>query len=291
MDKAHEKRVIDGLKKVGVTRYGLAKMESQSVPAIILPDEHIGGAVYGRSKEGSIMLIATDKRLIYLDRKPFFKTMDELTYDVVSGVRVERSGLFSSVVLHTKVTDYSLRFVNNKCVKIFAKYIESRRLLAGKYNQATGRYTQEDLPTTTKFDSNNDAINFLKGHNLATFSSVDKNGIVHGAIVYYMVDENYFIYILTKSSTTKGRNIFANSQVALTIHETGTQQTLQLQGTGNVETDTPTKKTVFDFVVKQRLYRDKKLLPPIAKIDAGSYMVIKISPTNLKYNDYSKISD
>lgn len=289
MDKSHIKRIMIELKIAGVTRYGLSKMESQALPAIIHGDEHIGGVVYGKSKVGSVMLIATDKRLIYLDRKPFFNTMDELTYDVVSGVRVDHAGVFSSVVLHTKVADYTLRFVNRKCVKIFANYIESRRLEAGKYNQATGRYEQSVKPSQNTVVGSAGAIKFLKEHSLATFSSVDKNGNVYGAVVYYMVDENFFIYILTKSSTTKGRNVFANSQVALTIHETGTQETLQLQGTAEVETDTQTKQTVFDYVVKQRVYRDKKLLPPITKIDAGSYMVIKISPTNLKYNDYSKL--
>ncbi len=291
MNKSHIDRIKNELKKVGITQYGLSKMESQSLPTIIHEDEHIGGVVYGKSKVGSVMLVATDRRLIYLDRKPFFNTMDELTYDVVSGVKVNHVGVFSSVVLHTKVADFSLRFVNKKCVNIFAKYIESRRLEAGKYNQVTGRYEQTEKPPQTIVEQDGKAINFLKEHNLATFSSVDKNGSVHGAIVYYMVDENLFIYILTKSSTSKGRNIFANPQVALTIHETGTQQTLQIQGTAVVETNMQIKQTVFDFVVKLRVYRDKKLLPPITKIDAGSFMIIKISATNLKFNDYSELSN
>ena len=291
MDKKHKERVISELKVAGITRYGLAKMESKSLPAIIHPEEHIGGVVYGQSSAGSVMLIATDRRIIYLDRKPFFRSMDELTYDVVSGIKVDRSGLFSSIVLHTRVKDFELRFVNPKCVRIFSKYIESSRLEGGKFNQSTSRYEPSTTENPKISDNNTQAANFLREHNLATFSSVDKNGDVSGAIVYYMVDDGLFVYILTKSSTDKGRNIFAHPQIALTVHETGTLQTLQMQGTATVETNSQIRQSVFDFVVKLRVYRDKKHLPPITKIDAGSYMVIKINPTKMDFNDYSKLPD
>lgn len=72
--KLHRQRVISELKNAGMTTYGTMKMETEKLPSIIHDDEHIGGVVYGRTtgeKIGSAMIIATDKRVIFLDVKPF----------------------------------------------------------------------------------------------------------------------------------------------------------------------------------------------------------------------------
>ena len=124
----HTARIKQELRQAGVTRYGLLKGESRHLPRIIHPDEHIHGAIYGRAKEGSIMLVATDRRVIILDWKPLFTNTDEITYDVVSGVKMGSQGIFTSVTLHTRIKDYALKFVNFKCADRFVDYIEERRL-------------------------------------------------------------------------------------------------------------------------------------------------------------------
>ncbi len=125
---SHSERIKNELTALGVTKYGLLKMESRYLPHIIHKDEHIGGVVYGRNEEGSVMLVATDRRVIYLDKKPMFVNEDELTYDVVSGVNFSRAGVGSVVILHTKVKNYSMRTLNQTCAEGFVEYIESRCL-------------------------------------------------------------------------------------------------------------------------------------------------------------------
>ncbi len=289
MKDAHTQRVIEELKTVGVTRHGLAKSETRELPRILHEDEHIGGVIYGQIGGGiSAMLIATDHRVIFLDKQPLFTTTDELTYDVVSGVKSSTAGPFTSVVLHTRITNYTFRYVNSNCAKIFIKYIESRRLEKGTYDQASGRYEQEASLPTFQNITDKKAAKFLKEHDLAVLSTVDRTGNVHGAVVYYSVDQNNLIYILTKSDTGKGRNVYAHSQVALTIHEPGTLQTLQIQGTAEVETDQRVKDSVFARMVKPRTYKDKTLLPPVTKLQEGSFMVIRISASFMSYHDYAK---
>lgn len=73
--RLHKKRIVKELKEAGMTPWGFLKMETKRLPEIIHEDEKIGGVVYGRTtgdKIGSAMLIATDKRVIFLDVKPFF---------------------------------------------------------------------------------------------------------------------------------------------------------------------------------------------------------------------------
>jgi len=144
MDKARIKQVRDELKAAGVSSLGLLTPESKGLAKVLHPDEHIGGVVYGSYPGGLAWLIATDQRVVFMDKKPFFMTTDELTYDVVSGVQSIRAGLFTSVILHTRINNYSMRFVNTKCAQIFVSYIEKRRLESGAYNQNSNLYTPTD---------------------------------------------------------------------------------------------------------------------------------------------------
>ena len=72
MDKKIIDRVSEELKKAGVKSPALIKLESKSLANILYPDEFIGGAVHGAYSGGLAWLIATNKRIIFMDKKPFF---------------------------------------------------------------------------------------------------------------------------------------------------------------------------------------------------------------------------
>ncbi len=124
----HADRIKTELAAAGVTPYGLRKMSSRHLPEVIHKDEHIMAAVYGQSGSGSALIVATEKRVIYIDKKPFFSNVDELSFDIVSGVKIGTAGPFCALTLHTRLGDYELRFVNRACAKRFVSYIESRRI-------------------------------------------------------------------------------------------------------------------------------------------------------------------
>lgn len=123
-----KQRIMNELKAVDVSWYGLVKSEISMLPQLIHDDEHIMGVVYGHHKGSSAMLIATDHRVLYIDRKPMFVNTDELTYDIVGGIAFGKVGLRSSVVLHTRTGDYAFTTMNFKAAKHFIDYIESRCL-------------------------------------------------------------------------------------------------------------------------------------------------------------------
>lgn len=125
----HKARVKRELQALGVSRYGLWHPEAWRLPHIILADERIGGVVYGRCELGFAMLIATDRRILFLSVLPMFMTNDEVGYDVVSGVSLGNVGVQSTVTLHTRIRDYSIRTYNRRCADRFIAYIESRCLV------------------------------------------------------------------------------------------------------------------------------------------------------------------
>lgn len=286
MDTYKAQRIQNELKQAGAGNIAMHTPEEKALLDIIHDDEHIGGIIYGRYTEGLAWLIATDRRVIFMDKKPLFTTTDEISYDIVTGTKMTRAGLFTSVTLHTRVADYAIRFVKSKCAKIFVNYLESRRLESTGQGPAVLASEQAQLQTPLS----NEALTFLKEHDLAVLSTVDRTGNVHGAVVYYVLDQRNFIYIMTKSETEKGRDVYVHSQVAITIHEVGTLQTAQVQGMATIENDQKIKDTVFNQIMQYRTYRGEKQLPPITKLHEGLYVVIRIRPTSIVYHDYAKMA-
>lgn len=135
---SQSERVKHQLHALGVSRIAMHSMESRYLPHVIHPDEYIQGVVYGKSDDGFAMLLATDKRAIFLDKKPLFVNMDEITYDVVSGVSLGNIGFGSTVTLHTRIKDYTIMTLNEKCAKAFVEAIETRCI--AHQNSGVNRY-------------------------------------------------------------------------------------------------------------------------------------------------------
>lgn len=122
------KRVKRELLDAGATLYGLLKSETRVLPKLLHPAEHVEAVIYGQHNSNSAMLVATDERIIYVDKKPIALMLDEVSYEVVSGIELDIHLFFASLILHTPVKNYNFRFVNMQCAEKFARHIEMHRL-------------------------------------------------------------------------------------------------------------------------------------------------------------------
>lgn len=293
VDPKHKSRIYKELRKAGLIGYSLLSMETRYLPKIIHEKEHIEAAVFGFYKDGTAMLVATNLRIMFLDRKPFYTIMDEVTYEMVAGVAVSNQVLFSSVTLHTRVRDFTINYVIPRVANKFSKYIEKRRVEStnGEPNLSSSKQAKEDdtgESLITYQPIAEAAKEFLRAHRLGTLSSVDRDGNVHGAAVYYTLnDDAEDIYVLTKAGTQKAHDILANSKIALTVYDEKTLQTLQLQATAKAEADQDIKNEVFGKLMTPRWFNSERRLPPVAELTEDSYMVIHIKPTGARFSDYS----
>jgi hypothetical protein len=139
--KYHKERIIHELMEAGVTPYGLIKSESRYLPRVINEDEHIKAVIYGQHNSSLAMLIATDKRVIYLDKKPTAELVDEISYEVVSGIELDMFIIFATVTLHAAVGNYKFQYVNPKCAEKFVQHIEEKRM---KHSDST-KIKSEDI--------------------------------------------------------------------------------------------------------------------------------------------------
>lgn len=129
-----KQKVRAELEALGVTTWGMLWPENRFLHHILHHDERLEAIVYGHSTEGTALLAATDRRMIFLDKTPFSLKSDELTYDIVGGIKYGQSGLFASVTLHTRIKDYKIRTMNLRCAVHFREFIESR-CLEHNYNR------------------------------------------------------------------------------------------------------------------------------------------------------------
>ena len=159
----HVERVRMELMQAGATLYGLLKAESRYLPHVIHPDEHVYAVVYGHHNSSLAMLIATDRRVIYLDKKPMATFMDEVTYDVVSGVELDIHTFFATVTLHTAVKNYVMRYVNIHCADKFTSFIEEQRVRKENIPQENHR-AEEHHPELTQEQIEKTIQNSLAGY-------------------------------------------------------------------------------------------------------------------------------
>jgi general stress protein 26 len=273
------------LQLAGASQLMLRKFTLRYLPRVIHPDEHIEAVVCGRHREvGEIFgfaessLVATDRRVLYINHQPGYTTMDEVGYENVSGINFTRAGLYAGVTLFTKIATYTLSFANPRCVKGFVDYIEDR-------------ITRQDQIFAADEDSwiilPDDALEFLRSHELGVISSLERTGGIVGSAVYYTVYGGC-PYFITKSATHKAWNIIGNQHVALTVVDEQEQKTIQVQGVIEVEMDVLAKKEVSDKIIRTRQYKDGSHLPPMVNLK-GEFVTFRIHPTNFRFADYSKI--
>ena len=283
-----QKRINSELRQSGVTSYGQHKLVTRSLPNIIRDDENIHGVVYGWSKNGFAMLVATNNRIIYLLRGLLTSSVDELGYDVVSGIRTKSQGVITVLVLHTRIGDYRLTNINNNCARIFIAYVETRfeHLEENEENIDQSPPLQIQQTPKAPVSVTPEAREFLIEHDLAVLSTKNQAGDIWGAVVYYLVNDQNEFFILTKSETRKAHNMLSDQHVSLTIYDQKTVQTLQLQGITEIETSKPKKEYVYEKITQARMFGQAPINSPVTKIHDGSYVVFQKIPTNLAFHDY-----
>jgi general stress protein 26 len=295
---AHRERIKRELAKAGMTAYGQLKMSSRHLPKIIAQDEHIEGVAYGWRGGGLAMLVATSQRIIYIERRPLFTSVDDLSYDIVAGVRIMDAGLFPSVDLHTRMGDYVLTYVNPTCAHRFARYIESRiERLPGQTSfellpqvQKEEKEEAGEVPAITAASVDQGVRDFLKQHDVGVLSTANRTGQAYGSAVYYILGDDDRIYMITKSETTKAHNMLANNHVAFTVFDPKQAKTAQIMAYAEIEADFDTKHQIFERLVGFRDYNGDVMMPPVAQLSKGGFIAFRLTPFDIRFTDYRQLN-
>ncbi len=131
-----------------------------------------------------------------------------------------------------------------------------------------------------------DALAFAKAHTAGVLATVAKDYSPHASVIYYVSDETFNIYFLTKRGSRKYNAIKAHPQVAFTVGTQDTPRTLQIEGLASeLESTEDREKHIPDLmnVLSQQTSR----FVPAGKLD-GELSVLWIRPTWIRWADFSK---
>ncbi len=133
-----------------------------------------------------------------------------------------------------------------------------------------------------------DTLRFLQEHTLATLATVDPSSVPHAASIYYVVDADLSIYIVTREETQKYQNIKQNSDVSMVVTDEETAETIQLVGGAQKVTDEHAISGILEKLWKITL--EKHHWPaPVVKMNKGGLVVLKITPRELKFGDFKPV--
>ena len=93
--------VDDQLRRTG-HKIGLwGRSEVRELCNILLPGEHINDCVHGHYVNGFAMICATNQRIILVDVKPMFLTVEDIRYDMISEIDYSHGLLNATVKVFT----------------------------------------------------------------------------------------------------------------------------------------------------------------------------------------------
>lgn len=119
------------LKRLGANLYDRHLPETRSLADLLMDNEVMEGIIYGNYSltnnpaKGRGALVATNRRILFIDHKPLFQRTTEVTYDVVSGVARSSTGLFGMVTLSTRLGDITVSTRNQRSATTFVHAIET----------------------------------------------------------------------------------------------------------------------------------------------------------------------
>jgi len=121
------------LEAIGVEFRLWGKAELRELERILVPNETVVHCVKGRYEGGFAVLVTTDKRLLLIDKKPFFLTLEDFRYDMISEIEYDHRLLDSTVRLRTSSKE--LRFTSTRINKLRALTAYTQdRMMAVKQN-------------------------------------------------------------------------------------------------------------------------------------------------------------
>lgn len=124
---AHIKSAQRELRSIGFSQFQLDRRESRRIAEYLHLDEHIKAGIRGHVFEiGSVLLVATDLRVLYLHDLALGNSFEEFDYDAMTEVSAGRTKYLSSVTLSTRTKTYFVEYVNRKQADRFMAYVASR---------------------------------------------------------------------------------------------------------------------------------------------------------------------
>lgn len=114
------------LKKIGVSVKYWGAGEVRELQHILMTNEEVVALINGRYENGFATLVATDQRLLLIDKKPLYLTIEDLRYDTVAEIDYNARLLDSTVRVMTFNKALAFTSIRQKRLRACATYVQQR---------------------------------------------------------------------------------------------------------------------------------------------------------------------
>ncbi len=114
------------LKAIGANFRYWGRSEVRELEHILMPGENINYCLNGRYEGGFAMLCITDQRIVLVDKKPMYLTLEDFRYDMVSEVDFSQRLLDATIAVMTVGKKLMFTAIKAQQLRKATMYIQTR---------------------------------------------------------------------------------------------------------------------------------------------------------------------
>lgn len=123
MVSAHS--IEEQLKRIHFNQHGWGRSEARELPHIILPDEEIYEVVNGIYEGGFALLVATDIRVLLIDKKPMnFLTVEDLRFDMINEIDYNHRMIGARISISAGAKNLKFRSYNQQRLRKLITHVQ-----------------------------------------------------------------------------------------------------------------------------------------------------------------------
>jgi Bacterial PH domain/Short C-terminal domain len=111
----------------------LGRKEIKELPSILWEDEHIERLIQGTYSGGNGLLVATNKRLVFVDKGMTKLKVEDFPYDKISSIQYKTGMLLGEIVIFSSGNKAEIKNVDKQGCRNFAESVRARVTAASEH--------------------------------------------------------------------------------------------------------------------------------------------------------------
>lgn len=125
----------------------LGRREIKALPSILWEDEKVEKLVQGLYGKGQGILVATNKRLVFVDKGLLYGLrVEDFPYDKISSIQYETGLFLAKVIIYTSGNKAEISQVQKNDAKNFGDYVRARITAVKEHAHESGPH-KDDVAT------------------------------------------------------------------------------------------------------------------------------------------------